>query len=852
MRKLFQLVGEITVGGIDTLNKQFGQIDKEARKVQRTIQTLGKNMEKTGVALTKSITAPIMGLGAAMVLAANKTGQYADRLLDLTQITGLSTDSLQELEHVARVAGVDFNSLTGTITQFTRKLPEIVKENGHAYNSIKQLGINIYDANGNIRDMNKLFPEMLKKLMGVQNVTERNAIATTIFGRSLDDLAPVLGMTAEQFDAVTKEAHDLNLIIDEEGLKSADEYRKEMEKLKAEFTKFWQRLSIDFIPILRDTLIPLIREKLIPFFEKTIKTVKGVADWFGKLPEPVKETTILVVAMAAAAGPLLLVLGKIIIATKAYTTAILTMNAALLANPFVLAGVAVAAFVLVLKGIKDAYDDNIKAHQKWTALTVEEAKQNEFIESTKKLTESMIQHGDALKDVNKFTEIYGKDIGKLTEDARKLGYVIEGDTTQKFKQLNNVMMFLNNTFDKNGKLVFATREQLEKANAALVKSTTVITKATEGEAKATGDLIGLQKQLIQQRIEETKNIEKQEQLRLQLLDIEEKEALAKTEGGEAARQMVREIYASKRLLVSRDTIEEINKIENRLLAEDKRREDERGKLLEDKKNKAKLFFDTWAAEEEKHKQLIVDIYTNISYAVMTAHNYMSQIADNYYQKKHDLMEVDKQKEIDRVNNSVLNEESKRAQIATIEQKYQKESNKLKKEQAKRDKAFAMFNAIIGTAAAIVNALQLAWPLNLVMAILYGALGAFQIGAIASEPIPMKTGAYVKGNRGGVQAEIGEGDQDEIVLPMKTGVQALADALINKLSQIEIPTLRAPQLAFAGGGGGGSFSGGGGGSVNLHIGTLIADEFGLKELERRLLNVRVAEQQRKGQEYYGYR
>jgi len=139
-----------------------------------------------------------------------------------------------------------------------------------------------------------------------------------------------------------------------------------------------------------------------------------------------------------------------------------------------------------------------------------------------------------------------------------------------------------------------------------------------------------------------------------------------------------------------------------------------------------------------------------------------------------------------------------------------------------------------------------------MAVVMGALGAVQIAAIASEPLPMKKGGLVKSGSGGIEAQIGEGAEDEIVLPMKTGVRALADALMERLGEIELPKFKAPRLTYAGAGEGAEGSVMRGGAINLHIGTFIGDESGLKELERRLLNIRISEQQRKGQEYYAYR
>jgi hypothetical protein len=92
----------------------------------------------------------------------------------------------------------------------------------------------------------------------------------------------------------------------------------------------------------------------------------------------------------------------------------------------------------------------------------------------------------------------------------------------------------------------------------------------------------------------------------------------------------------------------------------------------------------------------------------------------------------------------------------IEEKAAKEIAKIKERQARQDKALAIFQAVIDTARAVVQALP-----NIPLSILIGALGAVQIGAIASQPLPkFKEGGLVGGkphSQGGtiIEAELGE-------------------------------------------------------------------------------------------------
>ena len=85
-----------------------------------------------------------------------------------------------------------------------------------------------------------------------------------------------------------------------------------------------------------------------------------------------------------------------------------------------------------------------------------------------------------------------------------------------------------------------------------------------------------------------------------------------------------------------------------------------------------------------------------------------------------------------------------------QKKLDQEERSIKRKQAERDKAIAIFQAIINTAAAVARALATGGP---VLAAIVGALGAAQIALIASKPIPK----FAKGKKDSYQGpgEIGE-------------------------------------------------------------------------------------------------
>ena len=67
MRELFKLVGEVSLRGIGTVQKNLTAVDKEARVVARSIDRLGKDFTKVGMSMTKAFTVPLVAAGAGVV-----------------------------------------------------------------------------------------------------------------------------------------------------------------------------------------------------------------------------------------------------------------------------------------------------------------------------------------------------------------------------------------------------------------------------------------------------------------------------------------------------------------------------------------------------------------------------------------------------------------------------------------------------------------------------------------------------------------------------------------------------------------------------------------------------------------
>lgn len=107
-------------------------------------------------------------------------------------------------------------------------------------------------------------------------------------------------------------------------------------------------------------------------------------------------------------------------------------------------------------------------------------------------------------------------------------------------------------------------------------------------------------------------------------------------------------------------------------------------------------------------------------------------------------------------------------VAEADAQLDKKIKDIQREQARREKALNIFNAIVNTAVAVTKALASAGPpYNFIMAAAVGLAGALQIGAISSQPLPelgtgywLKTGPKHKDARKGTNVLI---ERDEAVM-----------------------------------------------------------------------------------------
>ncbi len=331
--------------------KAFVEVYADKKKLDAALSRIQSQLKAFGAGVS-AIGTKLMAGGAGIVtplLAATKRFMsIGDQLDDMAARTGLSTNALSELGFAAEQSGASIEDVETSVKRMQRAIFDAATGSKEQADAFKLLGLDL-------ASLNAMKPEdqltaIGKAIAGIADPTQRAGAALTIFGRSGTALLPMLG----DMEALRAEAVRLGLSIGPEQAKQA-----------AALTDAWDRIKRSFGAVavaIGSSLAPM----LTGLAGRLKDGIQAVRQWMG-------EHKSLIVSLfaggtaAVAFGAGLFVVGKAIaFASGALTVSLamakglsgafsmLTAAATVLANPFVLAGVAVAAlggYLLYTSGI---------------------------------------------------------------------------------------------------------------------------------------------------------------------------------------------------------------------------------------------------------------------------------------------------------------------------------------------------------------------------------------------------------------------------------------------------------------------------------------------------------------------
>lgn len=261
---------------------KFGiQLPEGAQKAVESLNGIhaGAALAVTGLAL---VAAAVVKTEKALISMTKESAAYVDNILTMSQTTGQSAEHLQEFSYATELMDVSMDTLQGSLTKLTNNMQNAINGTGDAKSAFEQLGISLTNADGSMRSANDVFYDTIDALGEVQNATERDALSMDIFGRSAQDLNPLIIQGSDTLKDYAKEAHDVGYVLDNEALEALGAVDDGFQRLQKTQESVKNQMAAEFAPYLTKAL-----EDIRELIQKVGKALveSGAVDAFGSILE---------------------------------------------------------------------------------------------------------------------------------------------------------------------------------------------------------------------------------------------------------------------------------------------------------------------------------------------------------------------------------------------------------------------------------------------------------------------------------------------------------------------------------------------------------------------------------------
>lgn len=190
----------------------------------------------------------------------------AGEIQDVAMQTGLSTEAVQRYQYACDMIGVSFDTVASSQAKMIRSMADVQSGSETAAATWNQLGIEVMNADGSLRDAQEVFLEVIDVLGQIENVTQRDAVSMEIFGRSAQDLNPLIVQGTDAFQALCDEASKVGTVLTDVQLEALAGVDDALIRFNERLDAGEQAMALKFTPALQ------------AFFDETGEGVKGIEE----------------------------------------------------------------------------------------------------------------------------------------------------------------------------------------------------------------------------------------------------------------------------------------------------------------------------------------------------------------------------------------------------------------------------------------------------------------------------------------------------------------------------------------------------------------------------------------------
>ena len=201
--------------------------------------SFAKGIASGAAAITAAASATI----GTVVNEAGKVAELGDAIDKNSQKLGVSSKFYQEWDAVLQHSGTSMSNMTSTFKTLANASQDA---SGQQQAAFEALGLSMEQVQS--MSTEELFASVITGLQGMEEGTERTAIATDLLGKGAMEMGALLNTSAEDTQAMIDTVNRLGGVMSEEGVKAAAEYQDSLQDMQTVFDGLKNNLIAEFLP----------------------------------------------------------------------------------------------------------------------------------------------------------------------------------------------------------------------------------------------------------------------------------------------------------------------------------------------------------------------------------------------------------------------------------------------------------------------------------------------------------------------------------------------------------------------------------------------------------------------------
>lgn len=245
--EIFRLFGSIMIDSTEA-EKSLGKTDKAAQSTQDKLGKLVSGAAKFAAGAAASIAAA----GTAVFKFADNVASVGDTIDKQSQKLGISAKAYQEWDAILGHCGASIDSLKGGMKTLTKAVADASDDQVAAFQAV---GLSM----DQVKSMSTedVFAAVITGLQGMEEGAERTNIATTLLGKSAQELGPLLNTSAEDTAAMRQAVNELGGVMSDEAVAASASFKDALQDLTTIGTGFKNALGAQVLPYVTEGMTAL-------------------------------------------------------------------------------------------------------------------------------------------------------------------------------------------------------------------------------------------------------------------------------------------------------------------------------------------------------------------------------------------------------------------------------------------------------------------------------------------------------------------------------------------------------------------------------------------------------------------